>query len=49
MSLKDVGYNTYCQLYDSLVEPVQDYASEIWGFKNTEMYNKEIKMLWDFI
>ena len=27
-------------LYDSLVEPVQDYASEIWGFKNTEMCNK---------
>ena len=32
-SLKDVEYNTYCQLYDSLVEPVQDYASQIWGFK----------------
>ena len=39
-SLKDVGYNTYCQLYDPLVEPVQDYASEIWGFKNTEICNK---------
>ena len=39
-SLKDVGYNTYFQLYDSLVEPVQYYASEIWGFKNTEMCNE---------
>ena len=39
-SLEDVGYNTYSQLYDSLVEPTQDYASEIWGFKNTEMCNK---------
>ena len=39
-SLKDVGYNTYCQLYDSLVELVQYYASEIWGFKDTEMCNK---------
>ena len=25
---------------DSLVEPVQNYASELWGFKNTEMCNK---------
>ena len=38
--LKDVGYNTYCQLYDSLVVPVHDYASEIWGFKNTNICNK---------
>ena len=39
-SLKDVGYNTYYQLYDSRVEPVKYYAPEIWGFKNTEMCNK---------
>ena len=25
----------FCELYDSRVEAVQDYASEIWGFKNT--------------
>ena len=34
----DVGYNTYCHLFDSFVVPVQDYACEIWWNSNINMY-----------
>ena len=37
--------NTYCQLYNSLVEPVQDYVLNNWGFENTEMCNKVLENL----
>ena len=32
-SYKDVGFNTYSNLYDSCVVPVLDYCSGVWGFK----------------
>ena len=36
----DVGYNTYCHLFDSFVVPVQDYACEIWWNTNINMCDK---------
>ncbi len=33
-SLSDMGHSTYSKLYDSLVTPVIDYGSAIWGFKS---------------
>ena len=33
----DVGYNTYCHLFDTFVVPVQDYACEIWWNSNINM------------
>ena len=36
----DVGYNTYCHLFDSFVVPVQDYACEIWWNSNINMCDK---------
>ena len=32
-SYKDVGFNTYSNLYNSCVVPVLDYCSGVWGFK----------------
>ena len=32
-SINDMGYSTYSKLYESLVTPVIDYGSAIWGFK----------------
>ena len=36
----DVGYYTYCHLFDSFVVPVQDYACEIWWNSNINMCDK---------
>ena len=38
--LKNLGYDSYCKLYDSLVAPVQDYGAEIWGVVNSETAEK---------
>ena len=44
---KDLGYQTYSQLYQSCVCPVSDYASSVWGFhKNTgseDIQNRAIR------
>ncbi len=32
-TLSDMGHSTYSRLYDSLVAPVMDYGSAIWGYK----------------
>ncbi len=32
-SLKNMGFETYCKLYESCVLPVLEYGSEIWGYK----------------
>ncbi len=39
-SLNELGYDTYTKLYDSLVTPIIDYASAIWGFKSHESLDK---------
>ncbi len=39
-SLDDLGYNTYTKLYDSLVAPIIDYGSAIWGHKGYENLDK---------
>ncbi len=30
----DMGYETYCTLYDSYILPVANYAAGVWGFEN---------------
>ncbi len=35
-SMKEMGYSTYTKLYDSLVTPIMDYSSAVWGHKNFE-------------
>ena len=40
-SYKDVGYNTYSQLFNSCVVPVLDYCSGVWSFK----YNEKSDMI----
>ncbi len=39
-SLNDMGYKTYTKLYDSLVTPVIDYGSAIWGSKGYSVIDK---------
>ncbi len=34
--MKEMGYSTYTKLYDSLVSPVMDYGSAVWGSKTFE-------------
>ncbi len=29
----DMGYETYCTLYQSYILPVANYAAEVWGFR----------------
>ena len=36
----DVGYNTYCHLFDPFVVPVQDYACKIWWNSNINICDK---------
>ncbi len=36
-SANGLHYKTFTKLYNNMVEPVMDYASSIWGFKD---YNK---------
>ncbi len=35
-SMREMSYRTYSKLYDSMVCPVMDYGSAVWGFKNYE-------------
>ena len=35
-SYKDVGFNTYSNLFNSCVVPVLDYCSGVWGFKSID-------------
>ncbi len=35
-SLRDMSYRTYSKLYESMVCPVMDYGSAVWGFKTYE-------------
>ncbi len=39
-SLDNLGYDTYTKLYDSLVTPIIDYGSAIWGFKSYDNIDK---------
>ena len=39
-SLNDMGHTTYSKLYESLVTPIIDYGSAIWGFKNYDNIEK---------
>ncbi len=39
-SLDALNYDTYTTLYDSLVAPVTDYGSAIWGFKSYDCLDK---------
>ncbi len=39
-SLADMGHSTYSKLYDSLVAPVTEYGSAIWGYKGYKMLDK---------
>ena len=39
-SLSDMGHSTYSKLYDSLVAPVTDYGSAIWGYKRYKQLDK---------
>ncbi len=39
-SLADMGHSTYTKLYDSLVAPVTDYGSAIWGHKGYKVLDK---------
>ncbi len=39
-SLNDLGYDTYTKLYDSLVSPIIDYGSSIWGYKSYESLDR---------
>ena len=32
--LGDIGYNSYCTLYETYVLPVANYAAGVWGFKD---------------
>ena len=33
---KTLGYSTYSQLYDACVSPILNYASGVWGFKESK-------------
>ncbi len=35
-SMREMSYRTYSKLYDSMVCPVMDYGSAVWGVKNFE-------------
>ena len=35
-----MGYYSYCELYDSLVVPVQDYGAEIWSIVKSKTAEK---------
>ncbi len=39
-TLSDMGHSTYTKLYHSLVAPVTDYGSAIWGFKSYSELDK---------
>ncbi len=39
-SLDMLGYDTYTKLYDSLVSPVTDYGSAIWGTKSYDSMDR---------
>ncbi len=39
-SLADMGHSTYTKLYESLVAPVTDYGSAIWGYKGYKVLDK---------
>ncbi len=39
-SLNDLGYDTYTKLYDSLVAPIIDYGSAVWGYKGYECLDR---------
>ncbi len=39
-SLNELGYETYTKLYNSLVAPIIDYGSAIWGFKGYDCIEK---------
>ena len=39
-TLKGLGYQTYSKLYNSMVAPIMDYGSEIWGFSTPNAANK---------
>ena len=34
--MKDMGFKTFTTLYDSCVNPIINYASEIWGYKDQQ-------------
>lgn len=36
---KTLGYSTYSQLYDACVSPILNYASGVWGFKDSKIAN----------
>ena len=38
--MKDVGYRTYTQLYNSMVVPISDYFAGIWGIRKFEQSDK---------
>ena len=38
--MKDVGYRTYTQLYNSIVVPISDYCAGIWGIRKFEQSDK---------
>ena len=38
--MKDVGYRTYTQLYNSMVVPISDYFAGIWGIRKFEHSDK---------
>ncbi len=33
-TIKNMGYQTYTKLFETCVNPVMHYSSEVWGFKN---------------
>ncbi len=39
-SLNSLGYDTYTKLYHSLVAPITDYGSAVWGFKTYDSIEK---------
>ena len=39
-SMKNVGYRTYTQLYNSMVVPMSDYFAGIWGIRKFEPSDK---------
>ena len=38
-TVKDIGFKAYTKLYESAVISVNDYAAEIWGYKNFPVCN----------
>ena len=39
-TLKCLGFHTYSKLYNSMVAPIMDYGSEIWGYSSPKDANK---------